>query len=135
MTALEKMINSEPRAACATYVTDSNPEGMVPLHVHPDAQKYPFGPDAVPGPGVSGIYVVHEANWKKMTADEIQEACRGRSALVVSPEPYNEDGKQFAFDRESFAAFTRTDRWAYVHGMYFFLRRGNHTDQLFRSRP
>ncbi|KAJ7853579.1 hypothetical protein B0H14DRAFT_2580424 [Mycena olivaceomarginata] len=96
MTALEKMINSEPRAACATYVTDSNPKGMVPLHVHPDAQKYPFGPDAVPGPGVSGIYVVHEANWKKMTAGEIQEACRGRSALVVSPEPYNEDGKQFA---------------------------------------
>ncbi|KAJ7845447.1 hypothetical protein B0H14DRAFT_2584763 [Mycena olivaceomarginata] len=117
MTALEKMINSEPRAACATYVTDSNPKGMVPLHVHPDAQKYPFGPDAVPGPGVSGIYVVHEANWKKMTAGEIQEACRGRSALVVSPEPYNEDGKQFAFDRESFAAFTRTDRWAYVHDL------------------
>ncbi|KAJ7700540.1 hypothetical protein B0H14DRAFT_2648777 [Mycena olivaceomarginata] len=64
-------------AACATYVTDSNPKGMVPLHVHPDAQKYPFGPDAVPGPGVSGIYVVHEANWKKMTAGEIPRSVSG----------------------------------------------------------
>ncbi|KAJ7732498.1 hypothetical protein B0H14DRAFT_2639828 [Mycena olivaceomarginata] len=131
MRALEKMINSEPRAACATYVTDSNPEGMVPLHVHPDAQKYPFGPDAVPGPGVSGIYVVHEANWEEDDGGRNPEACWGRSALVVSPEPYNEDSKQFAFDRESFAAFTRNRQM----GLHLGRKKSRSDDTLSAGKP
>ena len=104
----------------------------MPLHIHPDAQKFrlsgdivsdtgePLLPDVVPSGEQSVVYVVHEDIWKSLTAVQHQEVLRTRAVLIVHRNPYLHDGKVIKFDEEGLEAFTHLDRFAFIQGGHHF---------------
>ncbi|KAJ6497598.1 hypothetical protein C8R45DRAFT_983537 [Mycena sanguinolenta] len=120
---LRNVVQSQRMKHCK----DSNKE--VPLHVHPDAQKFrvsgdttsemgePLLPDIVPSATQSIVYVVHEDTWKSLTAVQHQEVLRTRAVLVVHRHPYLHDDKVLKFDEEGLEAFTHLDRLAFMQDL------------------
>ncbi|KAJ7205123.1 hypothetical protein B0H12DRAFT_1080374 [Mycena haematopus] len=144
---LRKIVASQPLKRCETSNRD------LPLHVHPDAQRFrrsggfvsdtgvPLLPDVIPSPTESIVYVVHEDNWKSLTALQHQEVLRSRAVLVVHRNPYQHDGKTLQFDEQSLEAFTHLDRPAFFQdlgarrsGKDVDLQVGRVRDLLFCSR-
>ncbi|KAF7335850.1 hypothetical protein MSAN_02331500 [Mycena sanguinolenta] len=118
---------------------------MLPLHVHPDAQKFrhagpavsdegqPLLPDVVPSDEQSIVFVVHEDVWKSMTARQHQEVLRTRAVLVVHRHPYLHDGRLLKFDEDGLSAFTHIDRLAFIQDLGG--RRDGKTIELQVGRP
>ncbi|KAF7343692.1 hypothetical protein MSAN_01949100 [Mycena sanguinolenta] len=102
---------------------------MLPLHVHPDAQKFrhagpavsdegqPLLPDVIPSDEQSIVFVVHEDVWKSMTARQHQEVLRTRAVLVVHRHSYLHDGRLLKFDEDGLSAFTHIDRLAFIQDL------------------
>ncbi|KAF7367183.1 hypothetical protein MSAN_00978200 [Mycena sanguinolenta] len=118
---------------------------MLPLHVHPDAQKFrhtgpaisdegqPLLPDVIPSDEQSIVFVVHEDVWKSMTARQHQEVLRTRAVLVVHRHPYLHDGRLLKFDEDGLSAFTHIDRLAFIQDLGG--RRDGKTIELQVGRP
>jgi hypothetical protein len=130
---LDKIVASQPLKLSEVLNED------VPLHVHPDAQMLhssgatesadgkPLLPDLVPSDTVSIVYVVHEDNWARLTAEQRQGVLRIKAVLIIHRFPYRHDGRFIRFDEEGFEELTHLDRRAFVQGehldfVYIFVR-------------
>ncbi|KAJ7843613.1 hypothetical protein B0H14DRAFT_2585599 [Mycena olivaceomarginata] len=113
---LDKIVASQPLKLSEVLDED------VPLHVHPDAQMLhssgatesadgkPLLPDLVPSDTVSIVYVVHEDNWARLTAEQRQGVLRIKAVLIIHRFPYCHDGRFIRFDEERFEELTHLDR-------------------------
>ncbi|KAJ6487974.1 hypothetical protein C8R45DRAFT_1097823 [Mycena sanguinolenta] len=119
---LKKIVDSQRHTKC------KDSDRMLPLHVHPDAQRFslsgftlseegePLLPDVLPSDSQSIVYVVHEDLWASLTARQRQEVLRHRAVLVVHRISYLYDGRSLNFDEDGLRAFTHLDRLAFLQG-------------------
>ncbi|KAJ7871134.1 hypothetical protein B0H14DRAFT_3439590 [Mycena olivaceomarginata] len=120
---LDKIVASQPLKLSEVLNED------VPLHVHPDAQMLhssgatesadgkPLLPDLVPSDTVSIVYVVHEDNWARLTAEQRQGVLMIKAVLIIHRFPYRHDGRFIRFDEEGFEELTHLDRRAFVQDL------------------
>ncbi|KAF7374676.1 hypothetical protein MSAN_00352600 [Mycena sanguinolenta] len=120
---LRKMLQSRRLKTCKESSRD------LPLHVHPDAQKFrhsgpavsddgqPLLPDIFPSDNDSIVYVVHEDTWQSLTARQRQEVLRSRAVLVVHRGPYRHDGQILKFDEDGMSVFSHPDRLAFLQDL------------------
>lgn len=87
---------------------------MVPLHVHPDAQRLRNG--VVPDRDnlQSVIHVSTESNWDSVAPRDQMATLRDYAVLTVKRQP-NHPGLT-KFDEETMSAFTHPNRLAYIQG-------------------
>src|ERR1700761_637355 len=90
--AIRKIVDSQPHRYCAFYDSHlgTKGKGVVPLHVHPDAQRIhtsgktrddkgnPLKPNIIPDDLESVVHVCSGAKWKSYTAAQKQETVRIR---------------------------------------------------------
>ncbi|KAJ7684075.1 hypothetical protein B0H14DRAFT_3534830 [Mycena olivaceomarginata] len=112
---LDKIVASQPLKLSEVLDED------VPLHVHPDTQMLhssgatesadgkPLLPDLVPSDTVSIVYIVHEDNWARLTAEQRQGVLRIKAVLIIHCFPYRHDGRFIRFDEEGFEELTHLD--------------------------
>ncbi|KAJ7869764.1 hypothetical protein B0H14DRAFT_3440506 [Mycena olivaceomarginata] len=120
---LDKIVASQPLKLSEVLHED------VPLHVHPDTQMLhssgatesadgkPLLPDLVPSDTVSIVYVVHEDNWARLTAEQRQGVLRIKAVLIIHRFPYRHDSRFIRFDEEGFEELTHLDRRVFVQDL------------------
>ncbi|KAF7361554.1 hypothetical protein MSAN_01189000 [Mycena sanguinolenta] len=113
---LRAIVASQPRK------TWKSRKVQVPLHVHPDAQKFRIGDHVASAAGLplkdqSLVYVVHEDTWMGFTPAQHQAILRTRAVLIIHKSPYLHDGEPLAFDEEGLEAFTHLDRLAFIQDL------------------